>query len=254
MIVKTLGKGHPRVAIVGCVHGDEIIGKQIISALENLELEKGSLKLVIANTLAMSRNVRFIDADLNRVFPGKSDGNHEEKLAYRLKKELSDSEYVIDIHSTTAKTPSFIIVTKRECLYLARLIPIRRVVLMTDKLAKGRALIDHVKCGISIEFSKYIPRKIALDYIKVALSNLGLIRYKTKTVMQEIYEAYDIMYKPPNFRGSLRNFRLKKKGSVIGHSNGKPVVSTEDFYPIFFGEKAYKNILCIKTKKVFNLI
>jgi len=249
MIVKKIGEGFPRVAVVGCVHGDELIGKHIIENLEKIKPTKGEIKLILANTLAMEKRVRYIDSDLNRVFPGKPNGNHEEKLAHKLTKELQDVDYVIDIHSTTAKTESFVIVTKRCSLKLAKLIPLKKVVLMTDKLAKGKALIDHVRCGVSIEFSRRCPKKYALNIVKSALANLGIIKFYKRRVKQEVYEAYDLFEKPENFVGTLRNFSLINRGEIIGYSNGKKIVADEDFYPIFYGEKAYKNLLCLKARK-----
>ncbi|MCG2809538.1 MAG: succinylglutamate desuccinylase/aspartoacylase family protein, partial [Candidatus Portnoybacteria bacterium] len=74
-----------KVAIIGCVHGDEVIGKKIINELKNLKFKEGSLGFFIANQPALNKNKRFIKQDLNRSFPGNINGIAEEKIAYSLK-------------------------------------------------------------------------------------------------------------------------------------------------------------------------
>ncbi|MDI6737179.1 MAG: succinylglutamate desuccinylase/aspartoacylase family protein [Nanoarchaeota archaeon] len=231
-----LGSGKPLIGIVGCLHGNETIGSEIIEILKNINPRAGSLILVIANEEAMKQDKRFIGTDLNRCFPGNENGNHEERLAAAISKELGKCDYVIDIHSTTADTESFIVATKKEALKLAQLVPINKIVFMEPVIANGKSLIDHVRCGISIEFSNNVKTETAKEIILKCLQNIGIPESSAPLAEKEIYSVYDIL-KKGNIHPALANFQ-------------QTTLEGDTFYPVLFGEKEYKDILCLKAKKV----
>ena len=69
MKITRYGFRSPVVAIVGCVHGNEKVGAEVIQQLEStLELD-ASVKYILANEEAMYLNQRFVSSDLNRSFP-----------------------------------------------------------------------------------------------------------------------------------------------------------------------------------------
>ena len=71
--------GHGKmIAVVACVHGNE---KGTLPAVAVLKGSFPSVSFFTANKKAIEADKRFIDSDLNRVFPGKLDGDHEERLA-----------------------------------------------------------------------------------------------------------------------------------------------------------------------------
>ncbi|MEO2154213.1 MAG: succinylglutamate desuccinylase/aspartoacylase family protein [Nanoarchaeota archaeon] len=233
------GKG-PKVAIVACLHGDEIIGKLIIDKLiENIKNGKfkfkGTLKLIVANEEAMKARERFIDSDLNRVFPGNPNGNHEEKLAYKLLKELKDFDYVVDIYSTITETPSFVILTKEEMLDLAKKVPLKRILVMSPKLVKEKALIGHVK-GISIEFNHKINPSIAYKIVKETLENI--YNNKDTQIKQGIYYVKGILRKEKVGKLLInpKNFKRIKKGTIIEKKVMKKFISILIFIQSFIEE------------------
>ena len=69
MKISTYGFKSPAVAIVGCVHGNEKIGAEVIQRLEGTLKIDSAVKYVVANEEAMQLNQRFISSDLNRSFP-----------------------------------------------------------------------------------------------------------------------------------------------------------------------------------------
>ena len=93
-------------------HGHETVGIAVAKEIQKLELKKGELVVHIANELAYAKKRRFIDQDLNRSFPGKKDGNHEEKLAAKILPLVRSADLVIDIHSTRSDLKDALIVTK----------------------------------------------------------------------------------------------------------------------------------------------
>src|SRR3989338_2424326 len=130
--IKKYGSGSPCVAIVYCQHGDEVLGKKVVEHFDYHQLIKGTLLTVFANPLAYRKQVRFVEMDLNRSFPGKISGTHEEKIAQQLITKLKIADYVMDLHTTTSISPSFAIFTilNKKNLDLIKFSQIEKVVLM----------------------------------------------------------------------------------------------------------------------------
>jgi hypothetical protein len=97
----------PRAAVVAGVHGTELVTQDAVQALwQELTSEKvhGSLTFVfVADVLAAQAGIpgaNPIDGrNLNRVWPGSTEGTYSERLAARLWSELlSQPDVVIDVH------------------------------------------------------------------------------------------------------------------------------------------------------------
>jgi len=99
-----------KILIIGAVHGNEKVGAEIIEK-KIRSLKKNNIKGIIANREALKQEARFIKEDLNRIFPGKVNGNHEEKIAYRLTKKIKNFDYLLDIHSFSCRSEPFAILT-----------------------------------------------------------------------------------------------------------------------------------------------
>ncbi|MDQ0189046.1 succinylglutamate desuccinylase/aspartoacylase family protein [Alicyclobacillus cycloheptanicus] len=100
-------KPGPVLGVSAAVHGDEIIGTEIIrrlyTQLDENELS-GTLKLVpVANPLAfesLTRNTPVDMNNLNRLFPGDADGWVSEQLADALVRHfLTKIDVYVDLHS-----------------------------------------------------------------------------------------------------------------------------------------------------------
>ena len=97
----------PTLMVVGCIHGDEINGAEIIRRLINSpSLEKrfkGTLIAIpIVNVPAFSNRSRYLPdrRDLNRLFPGSPKGSLGGRLAHVLTSELlPHCDAVVDLHT-----------------------------------------------------------------------------------------------------------------------------------------------------------
>ena len=97
----------PHIGISATIHGDEILGVQVLQALwDSLDPAalSGSLWLMpVANPLAfegLSRNTPLDMLDLNRLFPGVRDGWLSEQLAAAIDEQfLKELDYYIDLHA-----------------------------------------------------------------------------------------------------------------------------------------------------------
>ncbi len=256
-IIKTIGFGGPSVAIVGCLHGDEVLGKKVIDELSSIKLKQGTLSFIIANTRALAENKRFIKKDLNRSFPGKKDSECEEKIAYHLTKILKDFDYVIDIHATDSNIGTLIIITSlnKNIKNFLKHIPVARVALMRkNEFSKGN-MLGFCKIGISLEYG---PDKTGGNYkkaltdVKMILKNIGLLSGGKKIFPEkELYAISGVYHTDYGFKqnNKLRNFCLIKTGQVIGVLNREEIISEKEFFPLFLGKGAYSGTLALIADK-----
>ncbi|MDF1810257.1 MAG: succinylglutamate desuccinylase/aspartoacylase family protein [Phycisphaerales bacterium] len=107
-------KEGPTVSITAAVHGDEINGTGAIRHIirqKPFELNSGTLVLVpVVNLLGFERHSRYLPdrRDLNRSFPGSSEGS----LASRLARSFFDQivrqcDYGIDLHTAAVRRTNF---------------------------------------------------------------------------------------------------------------------------------------------------
>jgi len=120
----------PTLFVSAALHGDEIIGVEIIRRLLTLPILKqlrGTLLAVpIVNTLAFLHQSRYLPdrRDLNRSFPGSDRGSLAARLANLFLKEIvGRSAYGIDLHTGAIHRPNLPQIradlTKPETLKLA---------------------------------------------------------------------------------------------------------------------------------------
>ncbi len=255
-----------KVLVVASTHGHERIGLKVIEELVKLKIDKTSLRLEIGNPMASEKNIPYLESDLNRIFPGKKDGNYEERRADQLQSIIEDFDIVIDVHSTKTTDlgdDSMLIVTKinSETQEIIDTIKPPKVLLM--KYKSDNALISAAKAGIAFEYgmddSHDVLQATLFDIVEILIFS-GIIKnnpysnpriYK-KTKIYDVYAAFE-----KDFVGgytldaAMENFSLCKKGQIVCTSeSGENVYSREDFYPILFGNNRYTNILGFKSKLI----
>ncbi|WP_191249943.1 succinylglutamate desuccinylase/aspartoacylase family protein [Kordiimonas sediminis] len=96
----------PTVFVSGAVHGDEIIGVEVIRRLlntKNIDGLRGTLLAVpVVNSFGFANHSRYLPdrRDLNRCFPGNTTGSLAGRLAHIFMKEVVERcDVGIDIHS-----------------------------------------------------------------------------------------------------------------------------------------------------------
>lgn len=99
----------PRFSIVTGIHGDELDGQYIIFELiRRIKMHEDKLKGIIdiypcVNPLGVDsgyRGIPMFDLDMNRVFPGMSNGAFAEYVAASLVNDIIGSDMCLDIHSS----------------------------------------------------------------------------------------------------------------------------------------------------------
>lgn len=239
-------------------HGDEKIGLYVAQRIEKLPVKNNGLVVNVANEKAFKLNKRFIDQDLNRSFPGKKKGNYEERRAHQLLPIIQEADIVIDIHSTTSELKDAIIVTKlnKKTREYVNIISPKYVLVMNA--TKNNTLISHAKIGIAFEYGKDKDQKVirkVTDGIESLLSYVGMIpslKNRIKIGRPIFLDVYASISKPKGARlgSNIKNYVLVKKGSVYGTAQEKQLRAEQDFYPVLFGAKNYKDIFGFAGKKM----
>jgi hypothetical protein len=88
-----------RILVIGGMHGNEPLGIAIVKLFEKKPVK--NVDVVLANTLAIKANCRFVETDLNRSFPGKSTSKKYELMRAAELLSLSKKyDLVLDFHNT----------------------------------------------------------------------------------------------------------------------------------------------------------
>ncbi|MBP5418809.1 MAG: succinylglutamate desuccinylase/aspartoacylase family protein [Bacteroidales bacterium] len=99
----------PRICIVTGIHGDELEGQYVCYKIAHkLRTHQskinGRVEIYPAiNPLGVDsvcRGIPTFDLDMNRIFPGATDGHVVERIAHDVIEDLKDADLVIDIHSS----------------------------------------------------------------------------------------------------------------------------------------------------------
>ena len=101
----------PTIGVSAAVHGDEVVGTQILMAmmrrLEDADLKGRLLLLPVANPYSFEARTRhnpIDDLNLNRLFPGMASGWFSEQLAHTIVQEFLDKvDVLIDLHAGGAR-------------------------------------------------------------------------------------------------------------------------------------------------------
>ena len=221
---------------VAGVHGNEPIGPDV---LRKLEAKGYPVNWMLANPEAAKLKQRFIDSDLNRVFPGNPNSRkYELKRAFELTKELAKYENVIDIHGSVSKSGIFTIVTNPASanLMLAGCLPIKNVVIWQSEKNNGQGpLTRYVKRGVEIECGPQNSPKIKKRLYEIlrTLTLSGINLEQSDLSRKNIFQVYGKLAGENS--GSLRDFKKTK-------------IKGETFYPLLVNQ--YPGIMCYKMKKI----
>ncbi len=178
----------PTLAVVCCQHGNERYGLVVFNYLAEHIANFPGLKIILANEPALNSNVRFIETDLNRSFPGSINGSAEERLAVEILDELAGIERVLDIHTTTSDVKLLPIVTElsEDTCKIINLIGSHEVAVIEEPLG-NKSLIGNVRAGVSLEYgNEYAAREETLGETMRLISNV-LNEEQRGPVEREVY-------------------------------------------------------------------
>jgi hypothetical protein len=101
--IKTGAEIGPTVVVIGGLHGDETAGYLAARELRKWTVTRGKLVIVPdANRVAVEANKRFVERNMNRLLPGKPNGDAMERLAFELwdLMKRSKPDLVLTLHES----------------------------------------------------------------------------------------------------------------------------------------------------------
>ncbi len=241
-------------------HGDETIGLSVVRKIKKLRINPKYLTFQLANKKAYTLKRRYLDQDLNRAFPGKKNGNSEQRLAASLLPKIKEADIVLDIHSTKSELKDAIIVTKldEKTKNIIKIINPKYVLIM--RATKKRTLISHAKIGIAFEYGKNNDQKIinaiVRDIVKLCYYfNLSTIKNPPVSKKQNRTRAFLVSSEVKKTRDdillpNIRNYKIVRKGQAYAIREGEKISPKEDFYPILFGQNNYETIFGFAGKPI----
>lgn len=255
MRVAQLGSGTPELAVVAGVHGDEPGGVRAIDRLleERPNVER-PVKLVVANEEALERQVRFIDEDLNRAFPGDPDAKtHEGRLANRLVDELEGC-LTFSMHSTQSHAEPFAIVNgiTDTATEICPQLPVVAMV-ETSNFSEGRLFSSietiEVECGLQ---GSETAAENADRLTRAFLTAVDALPGDTVRRDLPVFRLTDVIRKDQakTYEVFVENFTQVESGNPFAAADGKKQVAEEAFYPILMSPHGYQDVFGYAAEKV----
>lgn len=277
MRIHTVGDGSPEVAIIGGIHGDEPCGVQAIKHVLHADVSfRKPTKFIIANEQALSHNTRYIDNDLNRVFPGSRHAqSHEKQLAARLLSEIKDTT-VLSLHSTQSYTEAFALVS--ESYRLAReivpelpvtaavrpgdfidgcLLRMGDVIEVETGLQQSKQAVENAKQIIwaflhamdVIKEPQVIDRQALLDPTTAIKTGPRVLEESANKV--PMFDMEQPIPKKPDINYTIQadNFKQVKKGEIYATAGEKPLVAERSFYPVLMSSEGYNDIIGFSAQR-----
>lgn len=244
--VTVAGPGEPEVAVVGGVHGDETSSVRAVRRLRSadLDLQRG-VAFVIANPDAVEAGERFLDSDLNRVFPGDPDGDHEERLAAALC-DVIEPLTTLSLHDTHSQPASFALVHRSQPREydLAADLPVERIV---DHSGVNEGTITTCGTVVEIEVAPQgsdVAAEEAKRQAEWFLQRVGALPGDPPPSTPSFYQMADAVPKPPGatYELHVENFEYVPDGTVYARVDERGLVADEPFYPILMSECGYREI------------
>ncbi len=267
-----------KIDIYGGTHGNEWTGMHIVKHKKFLK-EDIEIFMHESNAEAFKSNKRYLDVDLNRCFSpldleNRGEKNREQQKALEIADQIKDSDFVIDLHTTTSDMGPTLIITKKDDLILRickkaqEYYPKIKIILEYG----DPYLVSLAKRGVIIEVGP-CPQGVVKDIIfdqsvlcvEAVLSavkdhNEGHEIGELETDVFEVFERVDY---PRNEKQEIaaylhnhieeKCFKLLKIGEPLFKTFHGEVIHNVKYegYPIFINEAAYyeKGVAFVLTRK-----
>ena len=266
-----------RVTISGGVHGNELLGVYMVKDLMRTEPSFSlQIEYLLANPKAIEACRRYVDYDLNRSFSSfalnEDSALYEFERAKTIKKRLENSDFLIDLHTTTANMGITIVLSKED----EKSVAVAKIlaqefddvkILRWFGTNEGDFINSCVSSSITIESGPVcqgvLDAELYFKTKKVLFRALDILQKNEHT--KESVACYDVVgYKDfprkndelfgmihPEFLG--KDYKKLHKGDPIFITfDEEEIFSDTEGYAVFINEAAYyeKRIAFCLTKKV----
>jgi succinylglutamate desuccinylase len=255
MRVETVGPDDtgaaPAVAAVGGIHGDEPCGVRAIERFVQdgpVDEVQRPVKLVIANERALDAETRYVEGDLNRLFPGDPDSDtYEERLAHDLWQEISGCP-VLGFHATVSFDEPFGTVadlTPRKA-EIMRALPLSHVADFTG-LVSGRSVnlpgFVNVEAGYQ---GSDAAADNAYDCLLAYLRVMDALPGDPERTGTTHYRVRRTIEKTPGttYRVHVENFDRVPPGTAYATTGtGEELTADAEFWPVLLSASGHDALL-----------
>ncbi|MCJ8312914.1 MAG: aspartoacylase [Saccharospirillaceae bacterium] len=223
------------VTIVGGTHGNELTGVYLVKHLKNnpelLNKYQLDIQFLLANELAIEKNIRYLDQDLNRQFADELlslDLNYRESKRAREIHQLigaasdNQTDLIIDLHTTTTNMGLTLVITmdsefhRQLVAYIQQTLPEVNIFFEPRDQGSDSFLMSIAKhSGIIIEVGPIAQgtlKQQAYDQTKDAvfacLDFIEKYNQKIKIELPESISVYEFIKKVP--------FNVDARGDITG--------------------------------------
>lgn len=258
MRVECVGEGTPVVAAVGAIHGDEPCGATAIDRFlssDARERVERPAKLIVVNERALHAGKRFVDADLNRVFPGDPTADaHERRLAHRLVAEI-DGCLTLGFHSTVSDDRPFgtLASLTPEKATIMRALPVDHVATFTD-VAEGRSVT--LPRFVNVEAGRQGSDRAAENAARCLdafFTTTGVLPGEPSPTDTALYRVFDVIEKDPtaDYTVHAENFSRVPAGTIYAETaDGRDLQADRDFWPVLISATGHRTVLGYRSTYV----
>jgi succinylglutamate desuccinylase len=231
-VIELVGKENgPTSIILAGVHGNERCGVDAIQELlPSLKIQNGRVLIAYGNPKAIEENVRYTEANLNRLFKSEDELSDEERSSYEffraqfLKKYLNQADYLLDVHASLTSDSQCFVICEGNSRDITKYLPVSLVVSGFDEVEPGGTdyyMNQRGKIGICIEcgsFNDVSLKEVAKENILSFLIACGNIPGVTKEYSQESILINGLYYTKKDFTlaRQFKDFEKVNADEVIG--------------------------------------
>lgn len=253
MKVKEYGSGDKEIAVIGGTHGDEPMTAEAVyevaSEMEDRSDIDNSVKLIVANERALSQDVRYTEADLNRSFPGDKDSEiYEISLAGKIMDLLENSDAVLSIHSSMSAPPAFAITTYIKNPVNQKTIRALPVDYAIDNSLLRKGTMDsNLRNAVTLEAGhpkRENTRESAYTAVMEYLKAHGVLDEDPTYNQTNLVQVYKEMHKSSGSpKVHFNNFDTVQQGKVIAEDDSIQHISDSDgTVPVLLSKNGYEDI------------
>lgn len=232
----------PELLIITSTHGDERIGLEVVRELFLNGLGE-RFDFIVANPYGLVENKRFINCDLNRAYPGKSNSEFIEEMLAKKNIEIAKQyKYIIDLHEARCGTDDFVIIPRPilSADFPLNYIDLKTVLLWPEPRGPMGGYLNNL---VELEFGTLnqnrsevirIATGTCQKFIAASMSGIEVDRRD-----KEVYEVYGSLSAkdfPDYMNANLKDF---ENVNIFG----------EVFYPLLVNQYIDIGIVCYKMKK-----
>jgi len=242
----------PTSIVLAGVHGDEKCGVVALEKiLPSLVLERGRVLIGYGNPEAIMKDVRFVEANLNRLFCPEEQLSQAEKgsleygRAQLLKRYMNEAEALLDIHASFNPKSRRFVICEKNALDIAKHLPVSTLVSGFDQVEPGGTdyYMNKIgKIGICLEcgyLADPISYDIAQEGLFAFLASRGHINSpisifkQTSFRMEGLYHTRHQKFKPSK---PFEDFEDISEGQLVGMDGPEEVRTAKNGVILFARE------------------